>query len=43
MNARYPIYEEADLTVLSRDVDKDIMVKEVLAANARGRDRPCRT
>ncbi|MEF0942129.1 shikimate kinase [Rhizobium sp. BR 362] len=32
MNARYPIYAEADLTVLSRDVSKDIMVKEVLAA-----------
>ncbi|OWV89804.1 shikimate kinase [Rhizobium sp. R635] len=34
MNARYPIYEEADLTVLSRDVGKDIMVKEILTAIA---------
>ena len=34
MNARYPIYAEADLTVLSRDVSKDVMVNEVLAAIA---------
>jgi shikimate kinase len=32
MNARYPIYAEADLTVLSRDVHKDVIAKEVLAA-----------
>ena len=32
MNARYPIYAEADLTVLSRDVRKETMVEEVLAA-----------
>jgi shikimate kinase len=32
MNARYPIYEEADLTVLSRDVHKDVIAREVLAA-----------
>ena len=32
MNARYPIYAEADLTVHSRDVRKDVMVDEVLAA-----------
>ncbi|CAN7440004.1 shikimate kinase [Rhizobium rhizogenes] len=37
MTARYPIYAEADLVVLSRDVNKDIMVKEVLAAIAEGR------
>ncbi|NLR99074.1 shikimate kinase [Rhizobium sp. P38BS-XIX] len=37
MNARYPIYAEADLTVLSRDVGKDVMVKEVLAAIAEGK------
>ncbi|MFS8148852.1 shikimate kinase [Rhizobium sp. BR 249] len=37
MNARYPIYEEADLTVLSRDVGKDIMVKEILTAIAEGK------
>lgn len=37
MSARYPIYAEADLTVLSRDVGKDIMVKEVLAAIAEGK------
>lgn len=32
MKARYPIYAEADLTVLSRDVHKDVIAKEVLAA-----------
>ena len=32
MNTRYPIYAEADLTVHSRDVRKDVMVDEVLAA-----------
>ena len=32
MNARYPIYAEADLKVHSRDVRKDVMVDEVLAA-----------
>lgn len=32
MNARYPIYSEADLTVMSRDVKKETMVEEVLAA-----------
>ena len=32
MNARYPIYAEADRTVHSRDVRKDVMVDEVLAA-----------
>lgn len=32
MNARYPIYAEADLTVLSRDVRKEIMADEVLKA-----------
>lgn len=32
MNARYPIYAEADLIVLSRDVKKETMVEEVLAA-----------
>ncbi|MBB3286693.1 MULTISPECIES: shikimate kinase [Rhizobium] len=37
MNARYPIYAEADFTVLSRDVSKEIMVKEVLAAIAEGK------
>ena len=34
MNARYPIYAQADLTVLSRDVKKETMVEEVLAAIA---------
>lgn len=34
MRARYPIYAEADLTVLSRDVKKEAMVEEVLAAVA---------
>jgi shikimate kinase len=32
MTARYPVYAEADLTVLSRDVHKDVMAKEVLVA-----------
>ncbi|MBO9125873.1 MULTISPECIES: shikimate kinase [unclassified Rhizobium] len=32
MNARYPIYEQADLTVLSRDVRKEVMADEVLKA-----------
>ncbi|WP_075291431.1 shikimate kinase [Pararhizobium arenae] len=32
MKARYPIYAEADLTVLSRDVRKEVMVEEVLKA-----------
>jgi shikimate kinase len=34
MHARYPIYAEADLTVLSRDVKKEAIVEEVLAALA---------
>lgn len=34
MNARYPIYSEADLTVQSRDVRKEIVAEEVLAAIA---------
>ncbi|MBP1885222.1 MULTISPECIES: shikimate kinase [Sinorhizobium] len=34
MRARYPIYAEADLTVLSRDVKKEMIVEEVLAAIA---------
>ncbi len=34
MNARYPVYAEADLTVMSRDVKKETMVEEVLAAIA---------
>ncbi|MBY5364027.1 shikimate kinase [Rhizobium leguminosarum] len=32
MNARYPIYAQADVTVLSRDVRKEIMADEVLQA-----------
>ena len=32
MKARYPIYAEADLSVVSRDVKKEVMVEEVLAA-----------
>ena len=32
MNARYPVYSEADLTVMSRDVKKETMVEEVLTA-----------
>lgn len=34
MEARYPIYAEADLTVISRDVKKEVMVEEVLTALA---------
>ncbi|WEX89315.1 shikimate kinase [Sinorhizobium garamanticum] len=34
MRARYPIYAEADLTVLSRDVRKEMIVEEVLTAIA---------
>lgn len=34
MNGRYPIYAEADLTVISRDVRKEVMVEEVLTAIA---------
>ncbi|MDR6755469.1 shikimate kinase [Mycoplana sp. BE70] len=34
MNARYPIYAEADLTVHSRDVKKEMVVEDVLAAIA---------
>ncbi len=32
MRARYPIYAEADLTVMSRDVNKETMVEDVLTA-----------
>jgi shikimate kinase len=32
MTARYPIYAEADLTVISRDVRKEVMADEVLRA-----------
>ncbi|MNT62770.1 Shikimate kinase [compost metagenome] len=32
MRARYPIYAEADLTVMSRDVSKETMVEDVLTA-----------
>ncbi len=34
MERRYPIYEEADITIESRDVRKEIIVKEVLEAIA---------
>ncbi|EGP55191.1 shikimate kinase [Agrobacterium tumefaciens F2] len=34
MEKRYPIYAEADLTIESRDVRKEIIVTEVLAAIA---------
>jgi shikimate kinase len=34
MNTRYPIYAEAEVTVISRDVRKETMVDEVLAAIA---------
>ncbi len=34
MLARYPVYAEADLTVVSRDTSKEAMVEEVLKALA---------
>ena len=34
MDSRYPIYAEADITVLSRDEKKDVMVVEVIEALA---------
>lgn len=34
MNERYPVYAGADLTVISRDVRKEVIVNEVLAALA---------
>lgn len=34
MNERYPVYAGADLTVISRDVRKELIVNEVLAALA---------
>lgn len=40
MNARYPIYAQADLTVLSRDVKKETMVEEVLAAITAAAKKP---
>ena len=43
MNTRYPIYAEADLTVLSLDVGKEIMVKEILAAIAEGKNAESKT
>jgi shikimate kinase len=36
MIARYPVYAGADLTVKSRDVKKEIIVGEVIAAVAKG-------
>ncbi|NRQ18801.1 shikimate kinase [Ensifer sesbaniae] len=39
MNARYPIYAEADLIVLSRDVRKETMVEDVLAAVIEHQDK----
>lgn len=34
MNERYPVYGEADLTVMSRNVRKDVIVRDVLEAIA---------
>lgn len=42
MNARYPIYAEADLTVQSHDVRKEVMANEVLAAIAQSRTESAR-
>lgn len=35
MDSRYPVYAEADITVLSRDEKKDVMVVEVIEALAK--------
>lgn len=35
IDKRYPIYAEADITVLSRDVSKDVIVNEVVETIAR--------
>jgi shikimate kinase len=32
---RYPVYAEADITILSRDVAQDVIVEEIVAALAR--------
>jgi len=34
MDARYPVYAEADVTVISRDVSHEIIVNEIVAAVA---------
>jgi shikimate kinase len=34
MDERYPIYSEADVTVMSRDVPHDAIVTEIVAALA---------
>jgi shikimate kinase len=34
MDARYPVYAEADVTVMSRDVPHDVIVNEIVAALA---------
>jgi shikimate kinase len=36
MDARYPIYAEADVTVMSRDVSHEVVVKDIIAALAAG-------
>ncbi|MGV2066294.1 shikimate kinase [Agrobacterium sp. 22-226-1] len=41
MEKRYPIYAEADLTIESRDVRKEIIVTEVLAAIAGIEQKDC--
>lgn len=38
MNARYPIYAEADLTVQSRDVRKELVAREILDAIIQARE-----
>ena len=32
MDERYPVYAEADVTVMSRDVPHDAIVSEIIAA-----------
>lgn len=39
MAARYPIYAEAELTVLSRDVKKEVMARDILMAVAESREK----
>jgi shikimate kinase len=35
MNERYPVYAEADVTVMSREVSHEVIVSEIVAELAR--------
>lgn len=41
MDSRYPVYAQADITVVSRNVRKEVMVREVLKAIARLNKEEC--